>query len=139
MLGEIHPLVQDIFFEKFSCDLEKGIKVTKTNQGFDIPKLQVWKILSTGLSHNIFLRMNQHMILKIGSKSTKPNPCTIIIKCYIFASFVTTQLFLQEIMCRQVSYQGFFCPHVTLKIGSISPKFIHFYSTYKYIHIYVWF
>ena len=40
--GEIYPLVQDIFLEKFSCDLEKGIKVTKTNQGFDIPKLQVW-------------------------------------------------------------------------------------------------
>ena len=115
-----------------------GSRSPKPNQGFILSNRYTFasleKIPSTGPSNNIILRMNQHMILKIGSKSPKPNqynplPVIVKLKCYIFASLVTIHPFLQKIWCK--SFFNILCPPVTLKIGSRSPEFIQFFSIFK--------
>ena len=116
-----------------------GSRSPKPNQGFILSNRYTLrlckfgkKIPSTGPSNNIILRMNQHMILKIGSKSPKPNqynPLPVIVKCFIFASLVTIHPFLQKIWCK--SLFNILCPPVTLKIGSRSPEFIQFFSVFK--------
>ena len=78
-----------------------------------------------------FFRMNQHMILKIGPKSTKPNQLYTLAQLLLNA--ISLQVSSQPIYSFRIKCVSksvlIFCPPVTLKIRS--PKFIHFFSTYK--------
>ena len=122
--------------------LKKRLRSPKTNQDFvDIPKLQVWKkIQSTGPSDNIVFLKNESAYdlenrLKVNKTKSIIHPLSMIIKCYIFASFVTIHLFFR-IYGISKSFFNIFCPPVTLEIGSMSPKYIHFFCTPKlYTHL----
>ena len=108
---------------KFSCDLEKGLRSPNTNKALscliDIPKLQVWKKNPpTDPSDDIIFLKNESAYglenrVKVNKTKSIIHPLPMIIKCYILASFVTIQLFLQEIWCKQVFFQHFLfsCNH----------------------------